>query len=154
MIIYLPCRLILLLTTFVDSSTYEYAVLYLYAQCLLNPSTVDLYKERRARCEHQRKNIKVRTLTNVFLAPRWLVYIARNVRIQSSSILFPPLWTQLRKLHVDLHISSVPGPDSFMSCFCPSRLNDVNSESISSSAFRCLAISQSTDLFLGIILRK
>jgi hypothetical protein len=89
-----------------------------------------------------------------FFAVRWLIYTVRNVVLRSSSVSFPPLWTQLRKLNFELQISSVPSPNSFISCFCLSRQNDVNSESISSPAFRCLAISQSADFFLGIVLRN
>jgi hypothetical protein len=57
---------------------------------------------------------------------RRLVYTARNVLIRPSSVVFPTLWTQL-KLDVDLHVSSLPTPDSF---FSRSRLNDYSGESI------------------------
>jgi hypothetical protein len=43
------------------------------------------------------------------------------------------------KLHVDLHVSSVPGPDLFIPCFYRSRLNDDSSESI---FFSCLPMSR------------
>lgn len=120
MIIYLPCRLtLLLLITPFNSSTYEYASVVSVGPMFTKSINSRFiwrytYTMRTSAKEHKSPNFN-----ECFCAVRWLVYTARKVHIQSSSVLFPPLWTQLRKLHVDLHISSVSGPDSSISCFLP-----------------------------------
>jgi hypothetical protein len=93
-------------------------------------------------------NERIRNFSERFFAVPWLGYTARNARILWSSVLLLTLTTELRRLRVVLHISSAPGLDSSTSCFWLSRLIDVNCESMSCPAFRCLTVPQSAHFFL------
>jgi hypothetical protein len=97
----------------------------------------------------------------LFSSVRRLVYTARNVLIRPSSVLSPPLWTQLN-LDVDLHVSSVPTLDFFISCsFAVHAWTTIAPNTcfcccffFYPMAFRCFVTKQLASFFPGIFLRE